>query len=191
MTFEDSDINKEFETLCRLYFDARESYTIAENEIEAFPIGPANEFRSILYHCMNALSFDDKQSIIKEIDEAQDHTKRAIYDSYEIAVVHLSKYIQDFLKEYSKSKVIKYIPEYFNEMLPYIEEIKIKLVTERVHRNKWEDYKDTVIKLQEYKKILLRSEPKLSRNKFISNNIIQVVVGSIVGALITFFLLKI
>jgi hypothetical protein len=186
----DDEVIQDIITVCNDYEEAKEAFSTAEDLIEAYPIGLANEFRNALFHLVGALKQDTKLGCLKDLDEVKDHLRRSIYDGYEISVIHLTDFIESYEKQYPKDKIIKIVPSYYTEILPYLEEIRADLVSERIVRKKWNNYKEVIEKLKNYKKFLLTNVPNVNHKQVWNFYWFYLIIGSVFGSLLTMFILK-
>ncbi|MBF0219190.1 MAG: hypothetical protein HQL49_06645 [Gammaproteobacteria bacterium] len=73
-----------------------------------------NELRYVGYHIAKAICHDDDDSIDNELDRAESHCQRAIYDAYESGLVFSLESIQNFRDAYLEHSdiVLLTIPDY-------------------------------------------------------------------------------
>lgn len=183
----DSDINAELERFLENYNTARDSFITAEDRTNTFPIGVANEFRAVLYHLAKSLQSEKKDEILKQLDEANDHLVRIIYDSSEVAFVYLAQEILDYSNIYSKKALSNVCPEYYSKMLPFINEQREIISQERTKRNKWENYKNAISTLVVFKSDLYKKKVALEKETFSYRELLVFVIGVILGSFLIYF----
>lgn len=73
-----------------------------------------NELRYVGYHLARALCADSEQLIDKEIERADSHCRRAIYDANEVGIIFVLEYVKEFSARYSDKShlVIEVISDY-------------------------------------------------------------------------------
>lgn len=61
-----------------------------------------NELRYVGYHLARALCTEDESKLTLEIQKAKGHCQRALYDAYEIGIIHMLEQIKLFKERYVK-----------------------------------------------------------------------------------------
>lgn len=106
---------------------------------------PLNELRYAGYHLARAICEDDEQGINKQIEKANGHCQRAIYDTYELGLIYTLERIMDFEKVYTPyaSHTLKAIPNYIDYLTKSKDAAKfISNIKEQNHENRYKYYKE-------------------------------------------------
>jgi len=108
------DIDREkLEAIIRLFDEAESKVKEVEQLSSDLSIPSINELRYVGYHLTKALCQQTDGTISSELDKAERHCKRAIYDAVEIGVIYLLEKIQEFQQDYGRSvEIVTVIPNY-------------------------------------------------------------------------------
>ena len=119
---------KEFFELSRklsnLYLEVKSIMLFAEDEDldQKLILTSVNEIRNAFDHVMR--TFANGESLKPNFDSATGHLYRAGFDAYEVISISIIKQIQDFRKNYSFEAITAVYPDYYQKVIPQIEEIK-------------------------------------------------------------------
>ena len=90
--------------------------TVEHLNIDGIEIPAVNELWYAGQHCLMSLTSEDKDTIERNIHEAKDHCKRAIYDAMEMGIVILLEKIRIFQVDYRYVIVTDVLPDYVTKL---------------------------------------------------------------------------
>ena len=111
-----------------LYEKVKYAIILSENfdpEREYY-VASANQMRSALDHIFNAMDGDEK-TMTYELKEAEEHLDRAGYDTYELLASNLCLSITSKMKRYSPHVISHIFPDYYRNIKPTINNIKVEI----------------------------------------------------------------
>lgn len=110
------DIDRDkLEAIIRLFDEAEAKVKEVEQLSSDLSIPSINELRYVGYHLTKALCQQTDDTISSDLDKAERHCKRAIYDAVEIGVIYLLEKIQEFQQDYGhRVEIITVIPNYID-----------------------------------------------------------------------------
>jgi hypothetical protein len=118
------------------------SIELLHNELS---IPSINELRYAGHHILNAIQEDESQKILRELDKANRHTKRAYYDAVESVLLYSLDEIKIFDNEY------KIIPETLDVIDNYNGKIsEINNIVHEIENIEYETRDEKYIKIDEY-----------------------------------------
>ena len=85
--------------------------TQGEDE-EGISVPALNELRYVTNHLLKALTTDDTDKEIEQLNEAFDHAERAGFDAIELGIIISFERIQSFLNDYRRTMIPSVVPDY-------------------------------------------------------------------------------
>lgn len=119
--------------LSEIYKSVKHIFLLVEyyNGEKGIVVSSINELRSAFDHVMRAMTKEDYDGLIDEVDSAKKHLYRAAYDACEVIILDRLDYIES-LKEKISFKTINIVfPEYATEVLPFAAKLKKEVVDVR------------------------------------------------------------
>ncbi len=155
--------NKKYKNRYQL---VKDSFKKAEDSIKSFElennelaIPSINELRYAGHHILNATQENKSSKILRELDKAHRHTKRAYYDAVEATLLYSLDEIKIFDKEYKK------IPETLSVINNYNEKIsKIYDIVQEIQEISYETREEKYIKIDEYHLKIKRTNNELKNS---------------------------
>lgn len=197
-------------------FDLLKKYSILIEEKlpeHKAPVHAANELKSLVFHLYNTVSFPEHVDI--NILEAKEHLCRAFYDLHNVAISIYIEGIKDTLNTYKTTTVANAFPEYGNTIRPEIRVIQEQLREIRTNRNTditllnsdINTFSEQVKALARFDDIVESMKPVMNkydeekkeeedkkdakerqkRNRDKIWDLVKILIGAAVGALITLF----
>jgi hypothetical protein len=131
MNKQEENIVQKLKEVSTYYMEVKALILLAESLSQKFPISPMNELQNCLDHIMRAVRNND--AINYEILEAERHLSRAAKDAYEISLVMLMGDIQERLKKFDDSFLVKEFPDYYSDVRPKLVKIRDETVKMRIY----------------------------------------------------------
>lgn len=180
------------------------------------PVHAANELKSLVFHLYNAVSFPEHVKI--NILEAKEHLCRAFYDLHCITISLFIEEIKEKICSYKTTTIANAFPEYGSIIRPAIGNIQEQLRDIRINRNTditllnsdINTFSEQVRAMARFDDIVESMRPLLNkydeekaeeerrkdekdkrkRNKDKMWDIVKIVIGAAVGAVITWLIKK-
>jgi hypothetical protein len=110
---------EKFKTIQNLFKVAEQKIKEIERFEGSLFIPSVNQLRYVGYHLIKALCSEDEDSFKVEIDKAENHCHRAIYDAHELGILFYLEKIKIFQENYKNSLAIvrEVIPTYVNDLV--------------------------------------------------------------------------
>ena len=186
--------------LVQLFETAEKHVKKAEDVNGNIVIPSINELRYFGYHIAKALlAEDDPATLAKEIEKAEGHAKRAIYDASEALIVfYLEKAEQFHIRHQDSDSIVEILPEYI-DYLDQLEQIKTQIHEIRdnqdAYRNRDQYYEQTlpfidslsriVSKFQKANPLIIKRDRKKAKGVML---LTATLIATIVGSLLAFML---
>jgi hypothetical protein len=199
---------KEFFELSRklsnLYLEVKSIMLFAEDEDldQKLILTSVNEIRNAFDHVMR--SFADGESLKANFESATGHLYRAGFDAYEVISISIIKQIQDFRRSYSFEAIVAAYPDYYQKIIPRIEEIKRIKVSARGNKtindkikpeDHFKEFGKIVADLDKLKKEMdlhifsIQEADKSFKKKQFRNRIIAL-FSTIIGGILVYFITR-
>jgi len=166
------------------------------------PIHPANELKSLIFHLYNGALFP--ADVSTNILEAKEHLCRAFYDLHNIIISAYIEKITDNIKVYKRTTLANAFPEYGSTIRPAIRDIQAALREIRTNRNTdiallntdvntlTEQVKamarfDDIAESMQQEMNLYEAEQKRKNIGDKLWDVAKIVIGALIGAVITYF----
>jgi len=134
-------------------------------------IPSVNELRYVGYHLTKALCSQSEDDFSDEVDRAERHAKRAIYDANEIGLIYLLEQVQLFQADYAKStEIIDVIPDYI-KLCRRVDEASdfMRNIRENNHKERDKYYAECgphCVALKEIYQTLTLARPEINKREY-------------------------
>lgn len=188
----------------RVYIECEETDPELKTNLQ-----PLNEFRAALDHIMKIMyvyycadvSDDGKkeQELLSQFEKLNSHFTRSFYDICDMLSINYRNKIADTLDIYGVNTIEAAVPEYYSKIKPDIEKISTRIANYRNQKggyavddyDRFSEYKDDILKLRDYYKIVNGASASLAEIKLKNQkettkvNIKGWLFGGIIGATIS------
>lgn len=180
--------------LSGIYKSVKHIFLLVEyyNGEKGIVVSSINELRSAFDHVMRAMTKEDNDGLIDEIDSAKKHLYRAAYDACEVIILDRLDYIEKLKSMVSFKSLSKVYPEYATEILPFAAKLKKDVVEVREISDLEErvkEYENKISKLIEYSELLEQKMPDAAKQKdredfesWFSPSFVTLLAGAILAA---------
>ncbi|MDQ7074607.1 MAG: hypothetical protein Q9O24_05515 [Gammaproteobacteria bacterium] len=104
---------EQLENIIRLFDEAENEVKKIEGLNGEIVIPSLNELRYVGYHLVRSLCEENESEMLKQIEKAENHCKRAIYDATESGLLYFLENIMAFKRDYSNnSAIMDVLPDY-------------------------------------------------------------------------------
>ncbi|WP_019895290.1 hypothetical protein [Hydrogenovibrio halophilus] len=153
--------HERLEELATLFEQAEKQVKKAEDVNGNIIVPSINELRYFGYHIIKALlAEDDQATLVKEIEKAEGHAKRAIYDASEALIIFYLEKAELFQQRHSNNaSTIDVLPDYV-ECLEQLESINESIGRIRrdgsAYKNRDQYYEQTLPFIEQLSKIIFK-----------------------------------
>lgn len=187
--------------LSEIYKSVKHIFLLVEyyNGKKGIVVSSINELRSAFDHMMRAMTKDDQDGLIDEMESAKKHLYRAAYDACEVIILDRLDYIESLKSIVSFKTLSKVYPEYATEILPFAAQLKGEVVEVREIsdlKERVNDYEDKISKLISYSELLEQKIPdamklreKDSIESLLSSSFVTFLAGAVLAmvSLLSYF----
>ena len=119
--------------LSEIYKSVKHIFLLVEyyNGEKGIVVSSINELRSAFDHVMRAMTKENHEGVIDEVDSAKKHLYRAAYDACEVIILDRLDYIESLKEKVSFKTINTVFPEYATEVLPFAARLKKEVVDVR------------------------------------------------------------
>ena len=195
-------ICKKLTELSEIYKSVKHIFLLVEyyNGKKGIVVSSVNELRGAFDHVMRAMTKENQDGLVDELESAKKHLFRAAYDACEVIVLNRLDYIESLKKKVSYMSIAEVYPEYVTEVLPFAAQLKKDIVEVRQVddlEERVKEYEEKITQIIYYSEKLEQYMPAVERKRkedfwgsLFSPSVVTAIAGAvlaIVALVVTLF----